>query len=124
MGALSLMGDPWWREGFGPFLPGTVEVPFGDLEALEEVLKKERTAAVILEPVQAEAGVVLPPEGYLAGAGELCRQHGALFVLDEVQTGLHRTGPFLAAHRYGVRPDMVVLAKALSGGLVPVGAVL
>jgi len=124
MGALSLMGDPWWREGFGPFLPGTVEVSFGDLEALETVLKKEETAAVILEPIQAEAGIVLPPEGYLARAEALCRKHGALFVLDEVQTGLHRTGPFLAAHRYGVQPDMVVLAKALSGGLVPVGAVL
>jgi ornithine--oxo-acid transaminase len=123
-GALSLMGSDFWREGFGPLLPHTFEVPFNDLDALSQVLSKERIGAVVLEPVQGEAGMVLPHPGYLAAVQELCRKHGALFVLDEVQTGVGRTGRFLAAQHYGVSPDMVVLAKALSGGLVPVAAVL
>jgi len=123
-GALSLMGDEFWREGFGPMLPETYPVPFGDLAALEQVLKKQKIAAVILEPIQGEAGIVLPPAGYLPEVQRLCRKHGALFVLDEVQTGLGRTGAFVAAHHYGVQPDMVILAKALSGGLIPVAALL
>ncbi len=123
-GALSLMGDPFWREGFGPMLPDTHEVPFNDPAALEQVLKKHRIGAVILEPVQGEAGMVVPAPGYLAQVEELCRRYGALFVLDEVQTGLGRTGRFLAAQHHKISPDMVVLAKALSGGLVPIGAVL
>jgi ornithine--oxo-acid transaminase len=123
-GALSLMGSPFWREGFGPMLPHTFEVPFNDAAAIAQVLGKERIAAVVLEPVQGEAGMVLPDIGYLAEVEDLCRKHGALFVLDEVQTGVGRTGRFLAAQHYGVSPDMVVLAKALSGGLVPVAAVL
>jgi len=123
-GALSLMGSDFWRDGFGPMLPETHEVPFNDAAALAQVLKKERIAAVVLEPVQGEAGMVLPAPGYLAEVQELCHRHGALFVLDEVQTGLGRTGRFLAAQHYGVSPDMIVLAKALSGGLVPVAAVL
>jgi len=123
-GALSLMGSPWWREGFGPLLPGTEAVPFGDLKALAEKLSTGSFAALVLEPLQAEAGIVLPPPGYLECAAHLCRKSGTLFVLDEVQTGLHRAGPFLAAHRFGVEPDMVVIAKALSGGLIPCGAVL
>ena len=123
-GALSLMSNPFWTEGFGPFLPGTESVPFGDLEALEERLATKRFAAFVTEPVQAEGGVVLPPEGFLARAKALCRKRGTLLVLDEVQTGMYRTGPFLAAHRYEVEPDLVVMAKAMSGGLVPVGAVL
>jgi ornithine--oxo-acid transaminase len=123
-GALSLMGDDFWREGFGPLLPGTTAVPFGDLAALERELATRRYAAFIVEPIQAEAGIRLPPPGYLEGAQALARKHGALLVLDEVQTGMHRTGPFLAAHRFNVEPDMVLLAKALSGGLVPSGAVL
>jgi ornithine--oxo-acid transaminase len=123
-GALSLMGDPFWREGFGPLLPGAEEIPFGDLPALQEKLASRGFAALILEPIQAEAGIRIPSREYLVMAQALCRKHGTLFVLDEVQTGLGRTGKFLAAHHYGVQPDMVVLAKALSGGLVPSAAVL
>jgi ornithine--oxo-acid transaminase len=123
-GALSLMGSPFWRDGFGPMLPHTFEVPFNDVAALAQVLDKERIAAVVLEPIQGEAGIVLPNPGYLAEVQALCRRHGALFVLDEVQTGIGRTGRFLGAQHYGVSPDMIVLAKALSGGLIPVAAVL
>jgi ornithine--oxo-acid transaminase len=123
-GALSLMGNEFWREGFGPMLAQTFEVPFNDTAALAQVLAKERIGAVVLEPVQGEAGMVLPNPGYLAEVEALCRRHGALFVLDEVQTGVGRTGRFLASQHYGVSPDMIVLAKALSGGLVPVAAVM
>jgi ornithine--oxo-acid transaminase len=123
-GALSLMGHPFWREGFGPMLPETEAVPFGDLEALERKLATRRFGAFIVEPIQAEAGIRMPAPRYLAAVQSLCRRFGALFVLDEVQTGLYRTGPFLAAHTWGLEPDMVILAKALSGGLVPSGAVL
>jgi ornithine--oxo-acid transaminase len=123
-GALSLMGDPFWSEGFGPMLPGTEAVPFGDLAALERCLATRKFAAYIVEPIQSEAGIRLPDADYLRRAQDLCRRYGSLFVLDEVQTGMYRTGPFLASHRYGVDPDMVVLAKAISGGLVPCGAVL
>jgi ornithine--oxo-acid transaminase len=123
-GALSLMGNEFWREGFGPMLSHTYEVPFNDTAALAAVLAKERVGAVVLEPVQGEAGMVLPNPNYLAEVQELCHKHGALFVLDEVQTGLGRTGRFLAMQHYGVSPDMVVVAKALSGGLIPVAAVL
>jgi len=123
-GALSLMGDPFWREGFGPLLPDTVEIPFDDLAALEEQLSTRRFAAFICEPIQAEAGIRVPDTDYWRKADALCRRYGTLLVLDEVQSGMYRTGPFLAGDRYGVKPDMVVLAKALSGGLVPVSAVL
>ncbi len=123
-GALSLMSDRFWREGFGPLLPETSSIPFGDLGALERDLRTKRFAAFIVEPIQSEAGVCVPDQDYLRGAEFLCHKHGALFVLDEVQTGMYRTGPFLAAHHFGVSPDMVILAKAMSGGLVPCGAVL
>jgi ornithine--oxo-acid transaminase len=123
-GALSLMGSEFWRESFGPMLGGTHKVPFGDLASVEKLLASRKIAAVILEPIQAEAGIILPPPGYLDGVQKLCRKHGALFVLDEVQTGLGRTGTFLAGQRYGLQPDMIVLAKALSGGLVPSAALL
>ena len=123
-GALSLNANPCWREGFGPLLPETEAVPFGRLEELAEKLATKRFAAFIVEPVQAEGGVLVPPEDYLREAQSVCQRHGTLFVLDEVQTGLYRTGPFLAAHHFGLQPDMVVLAKALSGGLVPSGVVL
>jgi len=123
-GALSLMSDEFWREGFGPLLPGVETVPFGALEPLERQLKSKQFAAFIVEPIQSEAGVRVPPADYLRNAEALCRRYGTLFVLDEVQTGMYRTGTFLAAHQFGIEPDMVVLAKALSGGLVPVGAVL
>ena len=123
-GALSLMGDSFWRSSFGPFLPGTQAIPFNDIEQLKEKLSTERFAAFFLEPIQAEAGIRIPHPDYLQAAQNLCRRYGTLFVLDEVQTGMYRTGPFLAAHHFGVDPDMVVMAKALSGGLVPCGAVL
>jgi len=123
-GALSLMSEPFWKDGFGPMLPRTEAVPFGSLPELEQKLATRKFAAFITEPIQAEAGIVVPEPAYLQAAQEMCRRYGTLFVLDEVQTGMHRTGPFLAAHGYGVEPDMVVLAKALSGGLVPVGALL
>ncbi len=123
-GALSLMGSAFWREGFGPMLSGTHQVPFGDLPSIEKLLVSRKIAAVILEPIQAEGGIVLPPVDYLAGVQKLCQKHGALLVLDEVQTGMGRTGTFLAGQRYGVNPDMIVMAKALSGGLVPCAAVL
>jgi ornithine--oxo-acid transaminase len=123
-GAVSLMSDAFWREGFGPLLPETSSIPFGDLDALERELKSKRFAAFIVEPVQSEAGVCVPHPEYLRKAETLCRRYGTLFVLDEVQTGMYRTGAFLAAHHFGVEPDMVILAKAMSGGLVPCGAVL
>jgi ornithine--oxo-acid transaminase len=123
-GALSLMGDRFWKDGFGPLLPNTESVGFGDLDELDARLATRRFAAFIVEPIQSEAGVRVPETNYLRAARALCTKHGALFVLDEVQTGLCRTGRFLAAHHYGVEPDMVVLAKALSGGLIPSAAVL
>jgi ornithine--oxo-acid transaminase len=123
-GALSLMSDPFWREGFGPMLPGAQGIAFGDLGELEKQLATRKFAAFIVEPVQSEGGIRVPDPSYLSTAQELCRRHGTLLVLDEVQTGMYRTGPFLAAHHFQVEPDMVILAKALSGGLIPVGAVL
>jgi ornithine--oxo-acid transaminase len=123
-GALSLMDNPFWTGGFGPLLPGTKAVPFGDLAALATALGTKQYAAFVVEPIQAEAGVIVPSAEYLQMAQSLCRRSGTLFVVDEVQTGLYRTGEFLAARHFGLEPDMAVLAKALSGGLVPVGAVL
>ncbi len=123
-GALALMDSGFWSDGFGKMIPGVEFVDFGDLAQLEKQLATKRHAALILEPIMGEAGIVLPPPGYLEAAQRLCRKYGTVFVLDEVQTGLGRTGKFLAAHHYGLEPDMVILAKALSGGLVPVGAVL
>ena len=123
-GALSLMGDSFWSEGFGPLLPETEPIPFDDLDALERKLASQRFAAFIVEPIQSEAGVRVPAQEYFRAAQALCRRYGTLLVLDEVQTGMYRTGPFLASQRYGIDPDIVVLAKAMSGGLVPVCAVL
>jgi ornithine--oxo-acid transaminase len=123
-GALSLMADSSWAQGFAPLLPGTESVPFANLAELETKLASKKFAAFVVEPIQSEAGVRVPPEDYLRAAQTLCRKYDTLFVLDEVQTGLYRTGPFLAAQNWGLDPDMVVLAKALSGGLVPSGAVL
>ncbi len=122
-GALSLNGDDIFRKGFGPLLPGCASVPFGDLAALEAALAPRQAAAFIVEPIQGK-GVNMPGDGYLAAAAALCRRHGTLVVADEIQTGLGRTGRFLAVEHWGVEPDLVLLAKALSGGHVPVGAVL
>jgi ornithine--oxo-acid transaminase len=123
LGALSVNGNDEFRAGFGPCLPGCAEVPFGDADALERELARGDVAALILEPIQGK-GVHLPPDGYLLTAQSLCRQAGALFVCDEVQTGLGRTGRFLALEHWDLAPDMICLSKALSGGLVPIGAVL
>lgn len=122
-GALSLNGDGVFRDGFGPLLPGAMQVPFNDLSALEAALRGRDVAAFFVEPIQGK-GVVMPSDDYLARAAALCRKYGTLFVADEIQTGLGRTGKFLAVEHWGVEPDMVLLAKALSGGHVPVGAVL
>ena len=123
-GALSLNGDDSFREGFGPFMPDCRAIPFNDLAALEEQLRKGDVAAFIVEPVQGK-GVNIPSPGYLRDAAQLCRKHGAIFIDDEVQAGMGRTGKFLAVEHDGdVDPDIVVLAKTLSAGFVPVGAVL
>src|ERR1039457_1292136 len=123
LGALSLNGNAEFRDGFGPLLPGCDPVGFGDLDGLERELERGSVAAVVVERVQGK-GVNLPSEDYLGGAQTLCRDAGALFVCDEVQTGIGRTGRFLALEHWDLQPDMVCLAKALSGGLVPIGAVL
>jgi ornithine--oxo-acid transaminase len=122
-GALSLNGNDRFRSGFEPLLPGCIRVPFNDLVGLERALHSQTVAAFVVEPIQGK-GVNLPANDYLKSAADLCRRHGTLFVADEVQTGLGRTGRFLAAEHWGVEPDMVLLAKALSGGHVPVAAVL
>jgi len=123
MGALTINGDESFRAGFGPLLADAVRVPWNDLEALEAALAGGDVAAFFVEPIQGK-GVNLPGPGYLLQAARLCKKHGALFVADEVQTGLGRTGRFLAIEREDVDPDLVLLAKALSGGFVPVGAVV
>ncbi|HXC23104.1 MAG TPA: aspartate aminotransferase family protein [Solirubrobacteraceae bacterium] len=141
LGSLSLNGNEEFRDGFGPLLPGCEAVPFGDIDALQRALARwgvgdnarerggnrgewgEDVAAFVVEPVQGK-GVNLPPDGYLQAAQRLCREAGALFVCDEVQTGLGRTGRFLAIEHWELEPDLICLSKTLSGGLVPVGAVL
>jgi ornithine--oxo-acid transaminase len=122
-GALSVIGDEIFRSGFGSLLPGCVEVPFNDIGALERALASKEIAAFIVEPIQGK-GVTMPADDYLRSALELCRKHGTLFIADEIQTGLGRTGRFLACEHWGIEPDMVLLSKSLSGGHVPVGAVL
>jgi ornithine--oxo-acid transaminase len=122
-GALSLNGDGVFRDGFGPLLPDCVRVPFNDLAALERALAARTVAAFVVEPIQGK-GVNMPADGYLKDAAELCRRHGTLFVADEIQTGMGRTGRFLAVEHWNVEPDMVLLSKALSGGHVPSSAVL
>lgn len=122
-GALSLNGDAIFRRGFEGFLEGCVEVPFNDLAALEDALRTKQIAGFFVEPIQGK-GVNTPDDGYLKGVQELCRKYGTLFVADEIQTGLGRTGKFLAIEHWGVEPDVVLVAKALSGGHIPTGAVL
>src|SRR3954470_22820018 len=122
-GALSLNGDEIFRRGFEPLLPDCVCVPFNDLAALDRALSSRRIAAFVVEPIQGK-GVVLPDEDYLKGVQDLCRRYETLFIADEIQTGIGRTGKFLAGEHWEIEPDMVLLAKALSGGHVPVGAVL
>jgi ornithine--oxo-acid transaminase len=122
-GALSLTGDDNFRDGFGPLLPHCSEVPFNDLVALDKVLATRQIAAFIVEPVQGK-GVNIPDDSYLPGARVLCSKYGTLLIADEVQTGLGRTGRFLAIEHWGIEPDMVLLSKTLSGGHVPIAAVL
>jgi ornithine--oxo-acid transaminase len=122
-GALSLNGDDTFRTGFEPLLPDCQRIPYNDLFALERALHSRKIAAFIVEPIQGK-GVNLPADDYLRTAAELCRRYGSLFIADEIQTGLGRTGRFLAIEHWNVEPDMVLLAKALSGGHVPVAAVL
>jgi putrescine aminotransferase len=120
-GGLSASGRDVYRKPFAPLLPGFRHVPFGDADALAAAVNEE-TAAVILEPIQGEGGVIIPPDGYLAAAREICSKAGALLILDEVQTGLGRTGAMFACQREGVAPDIICLAKALGGGVMPLGA--
>ncbi len=119
--ATGLSTEPQYRDGFGPFPPGLTTVPYGDADALARAITP-RTAAFLVEPIQGEAGIVLPPPGYLARCLEICRERNVLMIVDEVQTGLGRTGRFLACEHEGVKPDGVVLGKALGGGLLPVSA--
>jgi ornithine--oxo-acid transaminase len=122
-GSLSANGDDIFRSGFGPLLPQCIEVPFDDLDALERALAARDIAAFIVEPIQGK-GVVIPRDDYLRNALALCRKYGTLLIADEIQTGVGRTGRFLAVEHWGIEPDMVLLAKSLSGGHVPVGALL
>ena len=122
-GALSLNGGKEFRDGFGPLLPGCDPVPFGDADALEAQLRTKTVAALVIEPIQGK-GVYLAPESYWRKAQALCRRYGTLLVIDEIQTGMGRTGRFHCHQHWGLEPDMITLSKALSGGYVPVGAVL
>ncbi len=125
MAAISSSNDPTSFANFGPFMPGFTLIPYNDLEALENIFKANpNVAAFMFEPIQGEAGVVVPHEGYLKGVRELCTRYNVLMIADEVQTGLCRTGKMLACDHEGVKPDMVILGKALSGGVLPVSAVL
>ncbi|HLK26030.1 MAG TPA: ornithine--oxo-acid transaminase [Caulobacteraceae bacterium] len=123
---LSIVGfstDPGSREGFGPFTPGFRIVPFGDADALERAIGPH-TAAFLVEPIQGEAGVIIPPAGYLARARDLCTEHNVILILDEIQTGLGRTGKLLAEEHEGIEADLTLVGKALSGGFYPISAVL
>ncbi len=121
---ISMSTDPESYEGFGPYTPGFVKIPYDDLEALERELKDPNAAGFLVEPIQGEAGVYVPSDGYLSKAYDLCRKHNVLFIADEVQTGIARTGKLLACDHENVRPDILILGKALSGGAYPVSAVL
>jgi len=123
MTAVSLSSDPEYKRGFGPMLPGINLVPYGDLEALRNAITPN-TAAFLIEPIQGEAGIIIPPEGYLKAARELCREHNVLFIADEIQAGLARTGKMFACEWEEVDPDMYILGKALGGGVFPISCVV
>ena len=123
LGSLSAAGDGAFSDRFGPLLPGFARIPFDDLPALEAALRSEDVAVFIVEPIQGH-GPYFPSDGYLQGAQELCRRYGTLFCVDEVQTGFGRTGRMFALHHWGLEPDLLLVSKALSGGYVPVGALL
>ncbi len=124
LAAISSSDDPVSYKGFGPYMPGYDLIPYNDLEALEQELKDTNVAAFMVEPIQGEAGVVVPDEGYLKGIRELCSKYNVLFIADEVQTGIARTGKMLATDYEDARPDILILGKAISGGVFPVSAVL
>ncbi len=124
LGVISASTDPDSTGGFGPYMPGYQIIPYNDLAALEEALQDPNVAGFIVEPIQGEAGVVVPDEDYLPGAYDLCQKHNALFIADEVQTGIARTGKLLACNYFEFKPDILILGKALSGGVFPVSAVL
>tara|TARA_B100001057_G_scaffold273302_1_gene273655 strand:- start:635 stop:1843 length:1209 start_codon:yes stop_codon:yes gene_type:complete len=124
LAAISSSDDPTSYEGFGPYMPGYDLIPYNNLDALEEELKDSNVCAFMVEPIQGEAGVVVPNEGYLAGVRSLCDKYNVLFIADEVQTGIARTGKMLATDYENARPDVLILGKALSGGVFPVSAVL
>ncbi|MDC1105433.1 ornithine--oxo-acid transaminase [Prolixibacteraceae bacterium] len=121
---VSMSSDPSAYGGYGPYTPGFIRIPYNDLEALENVLKDPHVAGLLIEPIQAEAGVYVPDDGFIKSASLLCKKHNCLLVADEVQTGLGRTGKMLACDHEGVRPDILVLGKAISGGMLPVSCVL
>lgn len=121
---VSFSSDPTAKKDFGPFTPGFVSIPYNDIAALDAVLKDKNIAGFLVEPIQGEAGVVVPDEGYLSTAKQLCKEHNVLFIADEIQTGLCRTGKMLACDHENVRPDVLILGKALSGGMMPVSVVL
>lgn len=121
---ISFSNDPDARKNFGPYTPGFEAIPYNDLSALEEALKGENVAGFLVEPIQGEAGVNVPSEGFLSKARELCRKYNVLFIADEIQTGIARTGKMLAVDHENVKPDILILGKALSGGVLPVSAVL
>lgn len=123
---VSFSSDPDANNNYGPFTPGFVKIPYNDLDALEKTLENdaENIAAFLVEPIQGEAGVFVPDEGFLRGASELCKKYNVLFIADEVQTGIARTGRLIACHHEDIQPDILILGKALSGGMYPVSAVL
>lgn len=121
---ISMSTDPDSYKGFGPYTPGFITIPYNDLEALEKVLQDPTVAGFLVEPIQGEAGVYVPKDGYLKKAFDLCKKNNVLFIADEVQTGIARTGKLLACDHEGVRPDILILGKALSGGVYPISAVL
>ncbi|HLE29317.1 MAG TPA: ornithine--oxo-acid transaminase [Anaerolineales bacterium] len=120
---VSFSTEPLYKDAFGPHTPGFVTVPYGDAKAIENAITPN-TTAILIEPIQGEAGVIIPPDGYLKAIAEICRKHNVLFITDEIQTGLGRTGKLFACDHEGVRPDAVILGKALGGGVYPVSAVL
>jgi putrescine aminotransferase len=122
LGALSVTGREKYQKVFAPLIPDCSPVPFGSLEALEAVLREKTHAAFIVEPIQGEGGIILPPEGYLSGARQICSRHGTLLIFDEIQTGLGRTGKMFACQHDGITPDIMCLAKSLGGGIMPIGA--
>ncbi|HQM06138.1 MAG TPA: ornithine--oxo-acid transaminase [Tenuifilaceae bacterium] len=121
---ISMSTDPDAYRGYGPYTPGFIKIPFNNIPALEDALKDKNVAGFLVEPIQGEAGVFVPDDGYLKKAWELCKKHNVLFIADEVQTGIARTGKMLACDHEGVRPDILILGKAISGGVVPVSCVL